>query len=303
MSHSEQEPKVITTDADAELSVFEKIKAQKNKMISILAISAVAACGSPATAKTETTPTPSQTTISAEVTPGVSPTAAEATISPTETASPTENADVAFNIEADKHSTFEQFAGRPRAEQVAFAWDNFMLQISDGIAANFFVGVPYGSNKSLDKYNPAIPGVVSKDNNGQEIVSQNLYAQQYAAAQGMDPNALGTSTANIPLEQKLLAGEFYYTDSKKDPRYAVGLNKITSSETTQLIIDIDTVRVDKFSPLQKGVDKDGQAIEYVDTWVNSGGNTEIERYIYYTFAGKDNQTHDIWLFAGARAIK
>ena len=227
---------------------------------------------------------------------------AKQTAAPEATVAPTENADIAFNVEADKHSTYEQFVTRPRAERLAFVLDQYNRQITDAISFMYLRSVPYGGSAkdTLDIYNPAIPGVVSKDNNGQEIVNQALFAEQYAAAQAINPDAIGDTPADIPLEEKLASGNSYYADAKKDPMYAVELNTINSSVNAQIITGIDTVRVDKFSPMQSGVDKDGQAIEYVDCWVNQAGNTDIQRYVYYTFAGKDNQEHSIWLFAGAR---
>ncbi len=288
---------VSTSEASVEKKTSLKRKAAALGL-AVTALFGVAACGNGVDQVAKATPV-----ATAEATPRVSPTTAEATTSPTETASPTENADVAFNIEADKHSTFEQFLGRPRAEKVAFAWDTYAQQISDGRDFNFFKAVPYGDKLSLDEYNPAIPEVVSKDNNGQQIVNQELFTEQYAAAQAIDPNALGSSPADIPLEQKLVAGGHYYNDAKKDPRYAIGLKTVTNSETTQGLTGIEQTRVDKFSPLQKGVDKDGQAIEYVDCWVNSDGTTEIQRYVYYSFVAKDNQTHAVWLFESARPIQ
>jgi hypothetical protein len=81
--------------------------------------------------------------------------APEVTAAATETAAPTGNADITFNVEANKHSTYEQFVTRPRAERLAFAWDNYMLQITDGISSDFLTAVPYGGSGTLDKYNPA----------------------------------------------------------------------------------------------------------------------------------------------------
>jgi len=236
------------------------------------ALFGVAACGNSVDQVAQAKPV-----ATAEATPRVSPTTAEATTAPTETASPTENADIAFNVEANKHSTYEQFKSRPQDEQLAFVWDNYELQISDGIGGEFMKAVPYGGSKSLYDYNPATPETVSKDNNGQEIVNQHSFAEAYANVQPTDPNAVGSSKANVTLEEKLLSGVYYYTDSKKDPRYAVSLDTITSSGTTQQLEGIDALRVDKFSSLQKGFDKNNQAIEYVDCWVNSAGNTEIQR--------------------------
>jgi len=265
--------------------------------LAVTALFGVAACGNGVDQVAQAKPV-----ATAEATPRVSPTTAEATTAPTETASPTENADIAFNVEANKHSTYEQFVTRPRAERLAFVLDQYNRVLTDGISSEYLTAVPYGGSAkdTLDTYNPAIPGVVSKDNNGQEIVNQALFAEQYAAAQAIDPNATGNTPADIQLEEKLASGNSYYADAKKDPRYAVEIGIINSSKDAQILTGIDATRVDKFSPLQKGVDKDGQAIEYVDCWVNSDGNTEIQQFVYYTFAGKDNQNHDIWLFAGAR---
>jgi len=229
--------------------------------------------------------------------------APEATAAPTETA-PTGNADITFNVEANKHSTLEQFKSRPRDEQLAYVQNMLDFEISDAPASETLARspVPYGDNRKMEDWNPAIPGVLSRENNGQEIVNISSFLEAFANAQPVDPNAQSTSKADLTQERKLLAGVYYYADAKKDPtgRYAISDKTITSSETTQVLNGADRMRVDKFSPVQKGVDKDGQAVEYVDCWVNSDGNTEIQRYYYHTFVAKDNQEHSLWLLADIR---
>src|ERR1035437_8022444 len=66
-----------------------------------------------------------------------------ATPSATETTAPTLNADVAFNVEADGHATYEQFITRPRAEQMAFVFSQYDRMITDAISSEYLTAVPY----------------------------------------------------------------------------------------------------------------------------------------------------------------
>lgn len=232
----------------------------------------------------------------AKATPSATSTAPEATASPTKTAAPTANPEAAALVEAYKSLPINEFNALPREQRLKVVWDTYNTMGRDGDLGDYMKTILPGGTKAMYDYNPT-QTLASTADNGQLIIDQYLFASQAAAAQKKDITSFGDGPLDFNHAQQLLSGVTYEVGAKdKSPDYRIAVETMKENVNAANLTGSESFLALDTSVLKKGVDADGQPIEYKNVLLNPGtGRTHKIQFNFTTFRGADGQEHSLWL--------
>lgn len=229
----------------------------------------------------------------AKATPTTAPTP-EASATSTETATQTTSPEGSALVAAYESLPIGQFNELPRDQRLKVVYDTYSV-LGQGYLTGYMSDT-LSDGKAIGDHNPAVNQAYPTDN-GQVIIDQYVFANAAAAALKINYTAEGDGPLNLDGAQQLLSGVTYEVGSKdKSNEYNGMVGILKQNVNAQKLTGFGSFMALDTSPMGKGVDAEGQPIEYKDVLLNPGtGHTSKLRFVFTTFADKDGQSRSLWL--------
>jgi len=207
----------------------------------------------------------------------------------------------ADSMEKYKAMSVDDFEKLPLDERLLYS----QYLVDKSVSSGAYDKMYKEGEKSHDYKVEYVP--VSKNNNGQEIVNDNLFMNQISALQSYPyvAEVNGHNTTYNAIDGDKILSSVYYNVGKNHPvsKSYLGVKGVNDS------MDMPTYQASKYtatntSEILKGHDNNGNSIEYkVVTYYNSSAQTLYAKYIYHEFTSYDGTRQALWLFDNQSADK
>jgi len=193
-------------------------------------------------------------------------------------------------MEKYREMSVEEFEALPRDERLLYSQYIIDRTVSMGNYDNGYGEGMIGQNFRVE-YTPT-----SVNNNGQQIIDNNLYAHQISYLQFEVVNDGMKKQYDVADGQKCLSSVFYSVNEHENISPGYTYDKAFKETLTDTAVMPDKQIATNTSKLLDGIDNSGDKTQYKIVTYYSESVTLYSRFIFHEFTNYDGTRQSIWLF-------